>query len=65
MKPALSLTYTGSDAGEPYLSGIPARDLSESDLVWLAARANTTTDALVDELLRGPYRTSTPTKPEV
>lgn len=28
--------YTGSDAGEPFISGVPARDLSENDVVRLA-----------------------------
>lgn len=63
--PRIVLTYTGNDAGDLYLSGIPARDLSENDLAALAVRADTSTDALIDELLTGPYRKSTPTKPEV
>ena len=58
------LTYTGNDAGEPYLSGIPARDLSENDLATLASRGDTTTDALVADLLIGPYRKSPPAKTE-
>ena len=28
--------YTGSDAGEPFITGIPARDLSENDISRLA-----------------------------
>lgn len=30
------LTYLGDDSGEPHVSGVPARDLTENDVVRLA-----------------------------
>ena len=65
----VALHYTGNDAGEPAISGVPARDLTENDLARLvriehgdisgAAHANAT-DKLVDGLLAGPYRKTAP-----
>ena len=37
--------------GEAYLSGIPARDLSPTDLDYLATRQGIETEALIAELI--------------
>lgn len=65
----IALHYTGSDAGEPAISGVPARDLTENDIARLvfvdhgdlsgAAHQNAT-DKLVDRLTAGPYRKTPP-----
>lgn len=65
----VALHYTGSEAGEPAVSGVPARDLTENDLARLvfiehgdlsgAARA-AASDKLVDRLTSGPYRKTPP-----
>lgn len=65
------LRYTGTDAGVPAISGVPARDLTENDLARLVyvehgdlsgAAFDTATDKIVDQLLAGPYR-KTPAEP--
>ncbi len=62
------LRYTGSDAGEPHIGGIPARDLTEHDVAHLLTRVGRTdADAFIAELLSGPYRKPAPAasgKPE-
>ncbi len=67
----IALHYTGSDAGEPAISGIPARDLTENDLARLVsidhgdisgAAHHAATDSLVTRLVAGPYR-KTPAEP--
>lgn len=65
----VALHYTGSDAGEPNISGVPARDLTENDIarqVYIhhgdisgAAFLNAT-EKLVDRLTEGPYRKTPP-----
>jgi len=66
----IALHYTGNDAGEPAISGVPARDLTENDIARLltiehgdglrgAARTGAI-DKLVDELTAGPYRRTAP-----
>jgi hypothetical protein len=60
---SIVLRYTGTDAGEPFISGIPASDLTENDLARLASRRGDDTekglDQLVAELVAGPYRKTT------
>lgn len=65
----IALHYTGSDAGEPAISGVPARDLTENDVARLVfvdhgdlsgAAATNATDKLVDRLTDGPYRKTQP-----
>lgn len=65
----IALHYTGSDAGEPAISGVPARDLTENDVARLVyvehgdlsgAAENNATEKLVDRLLAGPYRKTAP-----
>lgn len=68
----VALHYTGTDAGEPAISGVPARDLTENDVARLvyvqhgeihgAAHQNAV-EKLVDELTQGPYR-RTPEPPK-
>lgn len=67
----IALHYTGTDAGEPAISGVPARDLTEHDVARLvyvdhgdisgAAHA-AATDKLVTRLTDGPYRKTEPDK---
>ncbi len=57
----IALIYTGTDAGDPHLSGIPARDLTENDLAHLVTRlygdvTEKAADHLVATLVAGPYR---------
>lgn len=70
----VALHYTGSDAGEPAISGVPARDLTENDidrLVYIdhggkelrGAAYQAAVDKKLDELRAGPYR-STPEPPK-
>ena len=65
------LYYTGDDSGNPSISGVPARDLSENDIARLVyvehgelsgAAFDTATDKIVDRLVDGPYR-KTPAEP--
>lgn len=65
------LYYTGTDAGEPAISGVPARDLSENDVARLVyvehgdlsgAAFDNATEKIVDRLTAGPYR-KTPAEP--
>jgi len=56
MPDKVALFYTGDAEGNPFVSGVPARDLTEADLVHLATRRGTTPTKLADELLAGPYR---------
>jgi len=67
----VALHYTGSDAGEPSISGVPARDLTESDVAYQVyaqhgdlsgAAFSGAVDKLVDGLTEGPYR-KTPAEP--
>ena len=67
----VALYYTGNDAGEPAISGVPARDLTENDLARLVyvehgeisgAAHDNATDKIVDRLTAGPYR-KTPAEP--
>lgn len=67
----VALYYTGTDAGEPSISGVPARDLSENDVARLVyiehgelsgAAFDNATDKIVDRLTDGPYR-KTPAEP--
>lgn len=64
-----ALYYTGTDAGEPSISGVPARDLSENDLARLVyiqhgdisgAAHEKSAEAIVDRLTAGPYRKTKP-----
>ena len=65
----IALHYTGNDAGEPAISGVPARDLTENDIARLvyvehgdlsgAAHA-ASVEKLVDRLTDGPYRKTAP-----
>ncbi len=66
---AIALHYTGSDAGEPAISGVPARDLTENDIARLVyvehgdlsgASFDKASDKLADELTDGPYRKTPP-----
>lgn len=52
-KPGAFLTYTGADE---FVAGVPARDLTEADVDFLAVRRGTTTADLIEELTAGPYR---------
>lgn len=65
----IALHYTGNDAGEPAISGVPARDLTENDVARLVyvqhgelsgAAFEKATDKLADELTDGPYRRTPP-----
>lgn len=65
----VALHYTGNDAGEPAISGIPARDLTENDLARavyvehgeLSGAAHDRAVAkLVEQLTAGPYRKTAP-----
>lgn len=65
----IALFYTGNEAGEPHVSGVPARDLTENDIAWLVGRAHgdlagaafdKASDKLVDDLTAGPYRRTAP-----
>lgn len=65
------LRYTGNDAGQPSISGVPARDLTENDVARLVyvehgdlsgAAFDNATDKIVDGLTDGPYR-KTPAEP--
>jgi hypothetical protein len=61
----IALHYTGSEAGEPAISGVPARDLTENDVDRLVfvehgelkgAARQASVDKLLDRLTDGPYR---------
>lgn len=56
----VSLSYTGDDEGNPHISGVPARDLTEAEVDFLAVRRGTTTADLIEELIAGPYRQAAP-----
>ena len=62
---SIALHYTGNEAGEPAISGVPARDLTHNDVARLVfvehgeirrAARQAAVDKLVDELAAGPYR---------
>lgn len=65
----VAMFYTGNDAGEPAIGGVPARDLTENDVARLVyvdhgselhgAAYDKAIDKKLDELRTGPYR-STP-----
>lgn len=68
----VALYYTGTDADREYVSGIPARDLTEADVArelyirhgqrhLSGAAQEKAVDTLYDQLTAGPYRR---TKPE-
>lgn len=69
----IALHYTGNDAGEPAISGVPARDLTENDIDRLVyvehgdglhgAAYQAAVDKKLDELREGPYRV-TPEQPK-
>ncbi len=65
----VALYYTGTDAGEPSISGVPARDLTENDVARLVyvehgdmsgAAHEKSADKVVDQLTDGPYRKTKP-----
>lgn len=58
-KPTIDgLVYAGDGA---FIVGVPARDLTENDIVLIAASKNRKPDAMRDELLASPiYRASKP-----
>lgn len=68
----IALYYTGNDGGEPAISGVPARDLTENDIarqlfirhgnVPTGAAGEKAAGALYDELTAGPYRRTPPDK---
>lgn len=62
-EPGVFLSYTGSDAGNPFIAGVAARDLTEAEVDFLAVRRGTTTADLIEELTAGPYRHATPATP--
>jgi hypothetical protein len=66
---SIALHYTGNEAGEPAISGVPARDLTQNDVARLVliehgdlrgAARQAAIDKLVDGLLEGPYRKTAP-----
>lgn len=68
----IALFYTGSDAGEPAIVNVPARDLTENDLARLVyvehgdlsgAALTNATEKIVDGLTAGPYRKTAPAEP--
>jgi hypothetical protein len=68
----VALHYTGNDAGEPAISGVPARDLTHNDVARLVfidhgelhgAARQAVIDDLVERLTGGPYRITAPAKP--
>lgn len=66
-EPKPALFYTGDASGEPYIHGIPARDLSEADLDRLAFVESTredktiTADKISERLAATPlYRKTAP-----
>ena len=46
----IALVYTGDDAGHPYLSGIPARNLTENDVCHLADSRGVTASVILADL---------------
>lgn len=62
----VALHYTGTDAGEPAISGVPARDLTENDIARIlyvrhgddvrGAARQAAIDKIIEELTDGPYR---------
>lgn len=65
----VALYYTGNEAGEPSLSGVPARDLTENDLARLVyvehgalsgAAHDNAVEKITDRLTAGPYRKTEP-----
>jgi hypothetical protein len=66
----IALHYTGSEAGEPAIAGVPARDLTENDVARLiyvdhgtvltGAAYQNAVDKKLDELRDGPYRSTDP-----
>jgi hypothetical protein len=69
----IALHYTGNDAGEPAISGVPARDLTENDIDRLlvvehgdalsGAARDKAVEKLLDSLTDGPYRKTPPAEP--
>lgn len=67
------LHYTGDESGQPYISGVPARDLTENDVARLlfvehgdelhGAAQSAAVGKLYDRLTAGPYRRTEPSKP--
>lgn len=53
----IALHYTGDDAGEPHLSGVPARDLTEHDLSRLAFVRDADPAAVRAELIASGFYT--------
>lgn len=66
----VALYYTGDASGNPSLSGVPARDLTENDVHRLLVEEHGTVptgaalasalDKLYDRLTAGPYRKTNP-----
>lgn len=65
----VALHYQGDESGRPFISGVPARDLTENDIARLVTIAHgqlrgaahqAAVDALVDRLAAGPYRRTPP-----
>lgn len=68
----VALHYTGNDAGEPAVSGVPARDLTQNDIARIVAvdhgelkgaARQSAIDATVTRLTAGPYRVTAPKAP--
>ena len=45
------LAYGGDESGNPHLSGVPARDLSEHDVCRLASTSEREPEAVLAELI--------------
>lgn len=52
----IALHYTGSDAGEPAISGVPARDLTENDIDRLLYVRRTEAEGGTPEPIHGAAR---------
>lgn len=66
MSDKVALFYTGNDEGEPHVSGVPARDLTDEDiarLVYIEGGGKNAEGKLIDRLTAGPYRKTKPDAP--